>query len=187
MRRTLVLLLLAVASCEPPSSTYPLSDAAAAKVDSKLVGMWRGQKDGDVVFLHVTGKDKGLIDLTLLGTDTKKGSVVLTFEGFTSELGGKKYLNLRPKTAKGGPWEDTWDVRPQYIFAHYELKGGGVTLSLMRDAPLVKEAVTGGKLAGKIEGDNVVLSEETPKLAAWVQAADHAKLFEAFATFKPMK
>jgi hypothetical protein len=187
MRRTLCLLLLGVASCEPPASDHPLSDPAAAKVDSKLVGMWRGQKDGDVVFLHVTGKEKGLLDLTLLGNDTKKGSVVLTFEGFASELGGKKYLNLKPKTAKGDPWEDAWDVRPRYIFAQYELKGGGVNLMLMRDAPLVKDAVKDGKLAGKLDGDNVVLTEETPKLAAWVQAADHSKLFETFATFKPMK
>src|SRR5688572_26056395 len=127
MRRALAAVtLLAVASCEPPASDHPLSDPAVAKVDSKLVGMWRGQKDGDVVFLHVTGKEKGLLDLTLLGTDTKKGSVVLTFEGFVTELGGKKYLNLRPKTAKGDPWDDAWDVRPRYIFAQYDIKGGAV-------------------------------------------------------------
>jgi len=187
MRRLLAAVLFAgLASCEPPASDNPLSDPATAKVDSKLVGIWRGQKDGDVVYLHVTGKDKGLLDLTLLGTDTKKGSVVLTFEGFATELGGKKYLNLRPKTKGGDPWDDAWNVRPRYIFAQYELKGGGVSLSLM-DEDLVKEAVKSGKLAGKDDGDKIVLSETTPKLAAWVQAADHSKLFEPFATFKPMK
>ena len=181
------LLLFGLVSCEPPASDNPLSDPAAAKVDSKLVGMWRGQKDGDVVFMHVTGKDQGLLDLTLLGTDTKKGSVVLTFEGFASDLGGKKYLNLRPRTAKGEPWDDAWDVRPRYLFAQYEVKAGAVTLWLMKDVPLVKEAVQAGKLAGRLEGDKVIITESTAKLAAWVQAADHSKLFEPFATFKPMK
>ena len=55
MRRALAaVMLLAVASCEPPASDNPLSNPAAAKVDSKLVGMWRGQKDGDVVFFRVS-------------------------------------------------------------------------------------------------------------------------------------
>ena len=93
---------------------------------------------------------------------------------------------MRPRTAKGNTWDDAWDVRPRYLFVQYELKGGAVTLSLMRD-PLLKEAIASGKLAGKLESDDVILTEETPKLAAWVQAADHSKLFETFATFKPVK
>ena len=186
MKRAIFVLLLGLASCEPPASDNPLSDPATAKVDSKLVGMWRGQRDGDVVFLHVTGKDKGLIDVTLLGNDTKKGSVVLTFEGFVSELGGKRYLNLRPKTKKGEPFDDAWDVRPRYLFAHYELKGGALALSIMQE-DLVKAAVKGGKLKGHLEGDEVILNEETPKLAEFVKSSDHGKLFAPFASFKPMR
>jgi len=84
---------------------------------------------------------------------------VLTFEGFSTELGGKKYLNLRPKTATDDTAEH-WDVKPRYLFVLYSVVNGGLTLSLMDDA-IVKTAVTDGKLKGRIENDDVVLTEET--------------------------
>src|SRR6185436_1221887 len=97
MRTLAVALLLALVSCGPPRSDNPLSDPAQAKIDAKLVGSWKGSKDGEAVFFHVMEKPNGFFDAVLVGQDKGKGAAVITFEGFSTELGGKRYLNLRPK------------------------------------------------------------------------------------------
>lgn len=185
MRILAIALLLALVSCGPPRSDHPLSDPSQSKLDAKLMGSWRGTKEGDAVFFHVMEKEKGLFDAVLVGQDKKKGAVVLTFEGFSTELNGKRYLNLRPKKAKDDYGEE-WDVAPRWLFAMYSVTNGALTLSLM-DEELVKAAVTGGKLKGRVEGDDVVLTEETAPLAEFVKAADSAKLFKTFATMKPVR
>jgi hypothetical protein len=185
MRTLGVALLLALVSCNPPRSDHPLSDPTQAKIDAKLVGSWRGAKDGDPVYFHVMEKEAGQFDAVLIGQDKKKGAVVLTFEGFSTELNGKRYLNLRPKKAKDD-YGEAWDVAPRWLFAMYSVTNGALTLSLMDDEP-VKAAVSSGKLKGRIEGDDVVLTEETPKLAEFVRGADSAKLFSVFVTLKPIR
>jgi hypothetical protein len=177
--------LLALVSCAPPRADHPLSDPKTAKVDAKLVGSWRGTKEGDVVFFHVMEKEAGLIDAVLVGTDSKKGAIVITLEGFTTELGGKKYLNLRPKTAKT-EYGEGWNVSDRYLFVLYSVANGALSLSMMDD-DIVKAAVTAGKLEGEVKDGDVVLTSDTPKLAEFVKGADSAKLFKLFATFKPVR
>jgi len=86
--------VILIASCGPPRSDNPLSDIAKAKIDVKLMGSWRGSKDKSPIFFQVSEKENGLFDAVMVAQDDKKGAVVLTFEGLSTELGGKKYLNL---------------------------------------------------------------------------------------------
>jgi hypothetical protein len=177
--------VILIASCGPPRSDNPLSDPAKAKIDPKLVGRWSGVKDKEPVFFQVSEKANGLFDAVMVAQDEKKGAVVLTFEGFSTELGGKRYLNLKPKVAKDD-YGENWDVKPHYLFVLYSVANGALSLSLM-DEDLMKAAVAGGKLKGRLDGDDLFLTEETPKLAEFVSKADSAKLFLPFATLKALR
>jgi hypothetical protein len=184
MKKTLAVLLL-VLSCMPPRSDHLLSDPAQAKVDPKLAGRWTGTKDKEPVFFQVSEKEGGLIDVVLVAQDEKKGAVVLTFEGFSTDLGGKHFLNLRPKAAKD-EFGESWAVSERYLFVYYTVTGGSLTLSLP-DENLMKAAVTGGKLKGRIEKDELIITDETSNLAAFMNKADVTKLFAPFATLKALR
>jgi hypothetical protein len=177
--------VILIASCGPPRSDNPLSDPSKAKMDPKLVGRWSGTKDKQPVFFQVSEKENGVFDAVLVAQDEKKGAVVLTFEGFSTELNGKRYMNLRPKTATDD-YGEHWDVKPRYLFVLYSVANGALSLSLM-DEELMKAAVAGGKLKGRLDGDDLILTEETAKLAEFVSKADSAKLFQPFATLKALR
>jgi hypothetical protein len=183
MKRTFCVLALLAVSCRPPLFQHPLSDPATAKVDTKLVGNWRGTAGGHPVFMHVYGKDGGHIDLVLVADDGDKGATLLAFEGFTTELGNRRFLNLRSKTAKG-PWDAGWALSEHYALGRYAIDAkGALTLWQLSD-DVVKEAVKAGKLKGTEKDDEITIGEETAKLAELFAKAESDKLFIPFGTFR---
>lgn len=184
MRRLAAVALLAVASCQPPQFDNPLSDPAGAKIDAKLVGDYRGAIDGHPVFVHVYGGENGLIDLVLVGDDDKKGAMLLTFQGFTTELGTRKFLNLKPTMAKDF-WGADFATGPKWLFARYTVDAKGLTLWQMKD-DAVKDLVKAGTIKGTVDDDDVVISSDTKTLAEWLGKPDTDKLFKQFGVFKKL-
>ncbi len=185
--RTLALctaaLILTGGSCEPPTSLHPLSDPAKAAADPRLVGAWFARLgDGDA-WLHVIGKTGALLDFVLVGDDGDKGAAVIAFEGFPSEIKGRRYLNLR--TRSSGPYDADVKLGELWTFARYDVaKDGGLTIELMND-DLVAAAVKAGALAGVPTTDGATkLSSDGAALGAWIAAQDPAKLFTKLGTFK---
>jgi hypothetical protein len=184
---TLVLLAALLFSCEPTRSTNPLSDPATAKADARLTGLWTGTvKDGDVATLEILPHGKGAaIDFVLIGDDGDKGAFVIQFDAFPSVIGGKSYLNLRPKIAQGEFGDPAAKVSDLYLFARYEVaKNGDLTLWTTKDE-VMKDAVTSKALEGTVDHDDVKLSESTAKLSAWVEKAPET-LWNKFGTFKKL-
>jgi hypothetical protein len=178
-----LLFLAAFAACEPPDSDHPLSDPAAAKADPRLSGRFSGKvQDADVVVFLARGQG-ATIDLVMVVHEKEKGAFDLHWQAFPSTIGGKNYLNLQRKMYTNR-YSENFDLSPTYIFARYEIKkDGSLTLWQMQEK-LVKEAIADKALEGEVKEDNAKLHAPTARLAAFVEKADPAKLFELFGTFK---
>lgn len=183
LRRWLLPALLVAVSCGPPGSKHPLTDPAAAKADPRLAGTFVGALEGARTVLHLFPKTGASLDLVLVGDDKEKGAAVLVFDAFPSVVGGRTYLNLRSKTFQG-PYGEDPKLAEEWIFARYEVSPrGALTLWVMTEDE-VKAAVEAGKLQGQVTEGDVHLTASSPELAAFVAAADPAKLFNRFGTFQ---
>jgi hypothetical protein len=180
MRIALALFLLA--ACEPPESTQPLSDPAAAKADPHLSGHFAGRVNDADCFLHLAPGKGAATDLVLVVHEKDKGAFVLHWQAFPTTLGGKTYLNLQRKTFPDR-YGEKFDLSPGFIFARYAVgKDGSITLWQMQEEPL-KAAIAAHALDGEVKDDNVFLRAPTPRLAAFVEKADPQKLFKLFGSF----
>src|SRR5262245_29523811 len=147
--RTLVALLL-IASCEPPESTQPLSDAAAAKADPRLSGSFSARiKDADCILHLMPGKGAST-DLVLVVHEKDKGAFVLHWQAFPTTLGGKTYLNLQRKIFTDR-YAEKFDLSSSFIFARYAVgKDGSVSLWTVEEDPL-KQAIAAHTLDGEVK------------------------------------
>jgi hypothetical protein len=166
----------------------PLSDPGTAKADPKLAGVWAANMNGAEVWLHFNPRETGaVVDVLMIGHDPKDGAMVLHYEGFPSQIGGKSYLNLREKTF-ANMWESAYTVSTHYIFARYDFeKDGSLTLSVMDGTPAT-EAIRKKEIAGGVRGESELFTENTltadsAALAAWVVKAGPG-LFDKLGTFK---
>jgi hypothetical protein len=175
----------ALPTCEPPKSHHPLTDPSKAKVDARLNGLWSEvrERGGDGMMLHFFPKGDTGWDIVLVGSDGEKGVGLMVFDAFPSSIGGQRYFNLRVKTFRG-VYAEHAVVSSDYMFAKYALgKGGALTLWIM-DADPVEVAIKAGNLQGVGEGTKTMILDTSEEIAKFVQAADSAKLFRQFGTFR---
>jgi hypothetical protein len=173
---------LALAACEPPESTQPLSAFAGAKADPRLSGTFTGRVNDADCFVHLMPGKGATTDLVLVVHEKDKGAFTLHWQAFATTVGGKSYLNLQRKTFPDR-YAEKFDLSPGFIFARYELeKDGSLTLWTMQEDPL-KAAIAAHTLDGVVDGDNVKLRASSAKLAAFVEKSD-AKLFKRFGSFR---
>jgi hypothetical protein len=171
--------LLVLAACEPPESDHPLSDPASAKPDPRLAGHFFGRVNDADCFVHVVPAAGASVDLVMVVNEKDKGAFVLHWQGFSTTVGGKTYLNLQRKTFPDR-YGEKFDLSPGYIFARYSVaKDGSLTLwSMEEDA--VKRALKA--VDGEIKNDNVLLHAPSARLAAFVEKEE--KLFKLFGSFR---
>jgi hypothetical protein len=199
--------LFLLISCGPPESEHPLGDPKTAKSDPSLEGVWKGQMvDGNVVYLHICAVSNSEMDLVLVvsGKSKKDGVATIGFRFFPVEINGKHYLNLREKTPVSFLQRYNEDkVSKSYLFAKYELSPDGQLSLWSMSASSVAQTTENGDLRGRVqrgkvrltedpknEGLDVIarveLTDETPKLAQFVQTANHDTLFDLFCRAKKL-
>lgn len=145
-----------------PESKAPLGDAATARPDASLMGLWQAKMDnGDVQYYHIglepekaldpkrTTPESGLMKFWLIGHGAENRQVSNPFgmQMFASTVGDGQYLNL-VVPANGPP--ATPPVT--YWFIKYQVDKETLTtwgMSWEGTAKVIEE----GKLSGTIERD----------------------------------
>lgn len=183
---------LMMASCI--DSKNPVSDPKEAKVDQKLLGVWRNTgKNGNVYYYHVgQAGDKlpGGVLRAVFVTHIKNGQVLRpgVFRLFTSEIGNSKFLNIPILDQNDLVRFDQagWDAKlvKGYSIAKYELKDDSLTLWHMnRDAKA--KAIQMKIIKGEIKKstgtgpDSVYFTDTSENLAQFLADPENINLFDA--------
>jgi hypothetical protein len=153
-------------------SLQPLSSAAQATVDEQLLGVWRAHDPGeDLVYLHIGRGDKRMTEATMVEHRDDGTYKAFRYTAFPTKAEGMTLLNVMSP-------EDHKDTKG-YDIVRYQIDGKTLSIALLSE-DAVKQAITGGKLKGRIEsgtlGDTTITASG-PELLAYIKASDPAKLF----------
>lgn len=178
--------LLAVCSTSCVESKHPLSDAAQARVDESVIGIWMKVTDGTTSILMI-GRNRGdsLPEGTMRFAQSQidEDGVVTSHDGrcFVTYLGGNRYLNTF-----GLPEEGGIENVEQYSFIKYRLNGNRLEIWYASPSGAGK-AIRAGRLQGKttydpeLELPDEFLSSEltsaTDQLSQYLQNGGDAQLF----------
>jgi hypothetical protein len=171
-----VLVVLGLAACVPESQN-PAGDPAKSVKDPGLYGLWQTDWEDGRLFLHVLDAGHGMIDVYTI--NHKKGGAGETdhYQGFVSTVGQRRVASLQMVETGS---EDTGGPAT-YVFLAYQLDAkGNLDVHFLDDKPFIA-AVTAGKLQGQVtgqgDGQTVLLTDDTAKIAAFLAAADDATLY----------
>lgn len=189
MRQVLCVFLgvcLFLTGCD--DSTTPLSDAAKARPDKELIGVWQQKSDSGTTY-HLVGLlgDKapaGVMRVVGL-TQTTGGELYAPSQMllFPTEIAGNRYLNLTDATQEqlASLQKTGWkaDLFDSYFLLKYRVEGDTVLVWPMNpDAK--KKAIEAGKIKGEItkgkDGTRIRFTDTPEHLAQFVAAAG-ASLF----------
>lgn len=180
--------VLTAHTCGPPVSTSPLTPAAAAEADPRLVGLWRGTC-GDPgkripCFLHVVPAVGAAVDLVLVGEE--RGANAIYARAFPSRLGDWRYLNLSPTKLVDHSSLD--EVEGGFLFLRYQLRKDGALELWWMDDDAWSEAVRSGLVQGSTTDDlgkpHEHVTADSAALAAFVSGPRKTSLFQPFATLR---
>lgn len=197
MKSRLIPALFAVASfllagCLPESMN-PLSTPATSRIDSRIGGVYAQQKEGkmeDSAFWHFhyrgapPGKNqqpRTTTKIEIVGVSHQSAGSLdgARYHAFATRLGGHDYLSFVEEKNDGAKKEN-------YSFARYEVNWRGDLRLWLLDNEAIAAAVQSGKLRGKVRttqyGKDVLLTDTTANLAAFMAASDPSTLFDK----KPM-
>jgi len=171
-----VFLTIALAACVPESQN-PAGDPSAAVKEPALNGLWQADWEDGRLFLHVFDSGQGMIEVYTVNHKQDGSGEADHYEGFISGVGKRRIANLQSADTGG---EDSGGAAT-YVFLAYELQPEGKLLvHFIDDKPFIA-AVTTGKLQGQVtgEGDSqtVLLTDDTAKIASFIEATDDAKLY----------
>jgi hypothetical protein len=180
---------LLLAGCLPESKN-PLSTPATSTIDTRLEGLYvqhREKKGDDLAGWHfhyrgVKAESNGrarttpwleVLDIEHRSDGGLKGEA---YRILTTHLGGQDYLSF----TEIGSGADK-DKASLYSFARYEFGWGGDLRVWLVNSGVLAQAVKSGKLHGTVKshqsGEDVLLTDSTERLAAFVAASDPATLF----------
>ena len=180
---------LLFAGCLPVSKN-PLSTPANSTVDSRLEGIYsqrREKKDDELGGWHFhyrgakagpNGQPRTTPWLEVLGVEHVKdgGLKGEAYRALTTHIGAHDYLSFFELGAGAGKGKAAL-----YSFARYEVNWAGDLRVWTANSEAFAEAIKSGKLRGTVKrhkmGDDVVLTDSTENLAAFVKASDSARLF----------
>jgi len=178
---------LLLAGCFPESKN-PLSSPATSRIDARIAGVYEQKKESekqDSAYWHfhyrgaAAGQDQKprvttTIEIIGVSHPAESGLDGARYHAFATRLGGHDYLSFVEQ--KGGSAK-----KENYSFARYELNWRGDLHLWLLDTNSVAAAIKSGKLRGKVRtnqfGTDVLLTDTTANLAAFVAASDPAKLF----------
>ncbi|EDY18141.1 hypothetical protein CfE428DRAFT_4277 [Chthoniobacter flavus Ellin428] len=178
---------LLLASCLPESKN-PLSTPSTSTVDGRLGGVYvqkREKKDDDLSTWHFHYREtnvRGRISVTpwleVLNLEHRRGDGLkgTTYRALTTHLGVHDYISFMEVGDAVSK-----DHASLYGFARYEVNWSGDIQVWFANSDFLAQAIKSGKLHGTVRSDstgkNVLLTDSTERLAAFVAASDPARLF----------
>jgi hypothetical protein len=186
-------------------SKTPVSDPEKAKVDQRLLGVWRTKgEDGSVTYYHI-GLAGGKLPNGILrawtithrkdGTlETIMGGIMSSFL-FSSEVGKSQFLNVVAvsgipevlKMERSG-WKSK--VVESYYIAKYQIEGDTLTLE-SPNYKVLQKAIQIGKIKGHIQENDIddvaVLTDTSEDLARFLTDSENAKLFSDKTSYQRVK
>ena len=168
--------LLALAACIPESQN-PAGDPAKAVKDPAIFGLWESDWEDGRVFLHVLDGGQGMIEVFTVAHKRDGAGEVDHYQGFVANVGKRRIANLQLADSGG---EDSGETET-YVFIAYQMDPNDrLEIHFIDDKPFIA-AVAAGKLTGQVtgqgEGQTVLLSDDTAKIAAFMAATDDASLY----------
>jgi hypothetical protein len=169
-------LILALAACVPESQN-PAGNPASAVKDPALYGLWQADWEDGRLFLHIFDGGQGMVDLYTINHKKDGGGEEDHYQGFISEIGKRRIASLQMTDSSG---EDSGG-QETYVFIAYQLAGDGeLDAHFIDDKPFIA-AVSAGKLKGQVtgqgDGETVLLTDDTSKIAAFMTEQDDATLY----------
>jgi hypothetical protein len=167
---------VALAACVPESQN-PAGDPAKAVKDPAIFGLWEADWEDGRLFLHVLDGGQGMIEVFTVAHKRDGAGEVDHYQGFISSVGTRRIANLQIADSGG---EDSGGAET-YDFMAYQMDASGrLDVHFVDDKPFIA-AVAAGKLAGQVtgqgEGQTVMLTDDTAKIAAFIAATDDASLY----------
>ena len=180
---------LLLAGCLPESNN-PLSTPANSTIDSRLEGIYaqRREKNDDELggwHFHYHGAKAGpngqphttpwleVLSVSHVKDGGLKGDA---YRALTTHIGVHDYLSFFELGAGADKGKATL-----YSFARYEVNWAGDLRVWMANSEAFAQAINSGKLRGTVKhqktGDDVMLTDSTENLAAFVAAGDPGTLF----------
>ncbi len=169
-------------SCEPPKSQNPLSDPKGAKADLRLAGLWAGHMNKDVDYIVFAPREDQMMDLVLIGQDSKDGAFTMHYEFYPTTIDGKDYMNLRSKFFPD-PDSEKFVLSPTFFFARYEISKDGILSLWPMSDDEVKKAITNEKLEGNVDAIPMITADSA-KLSEFIKNADPEELFWFMGKYK---
>lgn len=168
--------LLALAACIPESQN-PAGDPAKAVKDPAIFGLWESDWEDGRLFLHVLDGGQGMIEVFTVAHKRDGAGEVDHYQGFVADVGKRHIANLQLADSGG---EDSGEAE-SYVFVAYQMDANDrLEVHFIDDKPFIA-AVAAGKLTGQVtgqgEGQTVLLSDDTAKIAAFMAATDDASLY----------
>ena len=173
---------LLLAGCLPESKN-PLSTPTTSTVDSRLEGIYvqrREKREDDLNGWHFHYRETSANGRTIvtpwlevLNVEHRKGGALKsdTYRALTAHIGGQDYISF---IEVGG-------TNALYSFARYEVSWSGDIRVWLVNTDALALAVKTGKLHGTVKtsklGQDVLLTDSSERLAAFVAASDPTKLF----------
>lgn len=178
---------LLLAGCLPESKN-PLSTPKTSTIDPRLEGIYvqrREKKDDDLNGWHFHYRETSANGRTIvtpwlevLNVEHRKSGALHSdaYRALTTHIGMQDYISFIP----------SGETTVVYSFARYEVNWSGDIRIWLINTDALADAVKSGKLHGKVKGNgntkDVLLTDSTDRLAAFVAASDPTKLF----TGKPL-
>jgi hypothetical protein len=180
---------LLLAGCLPESKN-PLSTPATSTIDQRLEGIYvhrteKGAEDLEGWHFHYRGAKAGAdgqarttpwLEVLDIGHPKEGGLAGEAYRVLTTHLGGHDYMSFIQLGSVGGKQKTSL-----YSFARYEVNWSGTIRVWLVDSKVLAEAINAGKLRGTVKpqkfGADVLVTDTTERLAAFVAASDPAKLF----------
>lgn len=164
--RIFLLLLLAtfIAACVPDSEN-PLTAFDKEAMDASVYGTWFWKDEQESGYLHFgQEQDSGLLQLMMIELNNSGKISVTQMQGHTSQLDGKRYLNLKFVPPQDGISE--------YVFMKYEVSEKRLGLAFM-DPTVIEKAIVDNVLSGSVEQEghvsSVHLSDTSTNLQQFVR------------------
>jgi hypothetical protein len=171
-------------------SKNPLSTPSSSTIDKRLEGIYvaRREKSGDDLdgwHFHyrgakadASGRSSTTPWLVVLDVQHEKngGLKGAAYRALTTHLGGQDYMSFIQLGSEGGKAKSSL-----YSFARYEVSWSGDIRVWLVNSGALADAIKKGQLRGAVTqhkySDDILLTDSTEHLAAFVAAGDPVKLF----------
>ncbi len=159
---------LLLAGCNDVTALKPVGEKPALLKPEDCNGVWVDfAGDNDPLTLRVTDADKGEVELALLKKDDQGKYTADVLHGRVLGSDEWTFINLLDQDSKDGP---------RYLWCRVRLKNN-LALIWVPDSSKIRKLVEGGKLPGKIDGNNIRLGELTPELLKDIREEKYGVLF----------